>query len=243
MYISEFADLLISAVAVIIALTVHEFFHAFIAYKLGDPTSASLGRLTLNPLRHLDPIGAICLLVFHFGWAKPVPINARYFNKPKRDFAFTALAGPLSNIIVAFFSGMLYVLLYKLQGTVEQPQLQRIVFVSTYFFYVFFAMNVGLGVFNLIPIPPLDGSRILNAILPEKTYFRIMKYEKNVYRVFVAWLLLGTPIYNMLSSLQFISQNQVLLKALKILSLGQLISEAISDLAVLIIKFWTFCFY
>ena len=104
MFDTDFPTLILSVLAVIIALTVHEFSHGFIAYKLGDDTAKSLGRLTLNPLKHLDPIGALTMIFFRFGWAKPVPINPRNFKKPKRDFALTAVAGPMSNIILAFFS-------------------------------------------------------------------------------------------------------------------------------------------
>ena len=94
----------LSALAVLLILTLHEYAHALTAYKLGDPTAKNMGRLTLNPIKHLDPFGAICMIFFHFGWAKPVPINARYFKNPKRDFALTARAGPLSNMFFAFIS-------------------------------------------------------------------------------------------------------------------------------------------
>ena len=109
--ITEYA---LSALVVLIALTVHEFSHGYAAYKLGDPTAKNLGRLSLNPLKHLDPIGAICMIVFRIGWAKPVPINARYFRRPKRDFAITALAGPISNLVLAFLSALVYLLVWAL---------------------------------------------------------------------------------------------------------------------------------
>ena len=104
----------LSAVVVLITLTVHEYAHALAAYKMGDPTARNLGRLTLNPLKHLDPIGALCLLIFHFGWAKPVPINARNFKNPKRGFAISALAGPAINLIISFFSALIYLVLLRL---------------------------------------------------------------------------------------------------------------------------------
>ena len=103
---------ILSALAVLIVLTVHEFSHAYAAYKLGDPTARNMGRLTLNPLKHLDPIGALFMLFFHFGWAKPVPINARNFKDPKKGFAISALAGPLVNIILAFVTSFIYILLF-----------------------------------------------------------------------------------------------------------------------------------
>ena len=98
---------LLSAIAALISLTIHEYSHGYAAYKLGDPTAKALGRLSLNPIKHLDPVGAVCMLIFHFGWAKPVPINMRNFKNPRRDFAITALAGPLANLVMAFISAFL----------------------------------------------------------------------------------------------------------------------------------------
>ena len=108
---NDIVSLALSALAVLIILPIHEFAHGYMAYKLGDNTARDMGRLSLNPMRHLDPLGALCMVVFHFGWAKPVPINPRNFKKPKRDFALTALAGPLSNLLMAFFSSFIYLLL------------------------------------------------------------------------------------------------------------------------------------
>ena len=102
---------LLSAAAVLIILTIHEVSHGYVAYRLGDPTARFMGRLSLNPMKHIDPIGAICMVLFHFGWAKPVPINTRFFRNPKRDMALTALAGPLSNFLLAFFVLPIYLLL------------------------------------------------------------------------------------------------------------------------------------
>ena len=243
MNISNSADFIISAVAVIVALTVHEFFHSFTAYKLGDPTPGAQGRLSLNPIHHLDPIGAICLLVFNFGWAKPVPINTRYFKNPKRDFALTAMAGPISNLLLAFLSGMIYVLTYKLQGASGNDFVARVMQVSCYFVFTMLVMNLGLGIFNLIPIPPLDGSRLLSALLPNKVYYKLLKYERTIYRVFIFWLLLGTPVYNMLMGIDFIASNPILRSVFSILSIGNLISRAVSFLGEYIIKFWIFCLY
>ncbi|MBR6915951.1 MAG: site-2 protease family protein, partial [Clostridia bacterium] len=148
---------LLSLPIILIALVVHEVSHGYIAMKLGDPTARNLGRLTLNPLKHLDPIGTICMVFFHFGWAKPVPINTRYFKKPKRDMALTALAGPVSNFILGFFGILVYRILYAIFTNVAGPTTPdlaiNVMNTTLNFFYMFGFLNVSLGVFNLIPIP------------------------------------------------------------------------------------------
>lgn len=167
---------------VLIALTFHEFAHGYMAYKLGDPTAKNLGRLTLNPLKHLDPIGTICMIFFHFGWAKPVPINSRYFKKPRRDMALTAAAGPIMNFILALFGMLVCRILTRI--FVAFPAQSDFVYYIQYaaltLFSYFHMLNLSLGVFNLIPIPPLDGSRIFYIFLPPKWYFGVMKYEKYI---------------------------------------------------------------
>lgn len=167
---------------VLIALTFHEFAHGYMAYKLGDPTAKNFGRLTLNPLKHLDPIGTICMIFFHFGWAKPVPINSRYFKKPRRDMALTAAAGPIMNFILAFFGVLVCRILTRI--FVAFPAQSDFVYYIQYaaltLFSYFHMLNLSLGVFNLIPIPPLDGSRIFYIFLPPKWYFGVMKYEKYI---------------------------------------------------------------
>ena len=188
---------LLSIPAILIALTVHEYAHGYAAYKLGDPTARSLGRLSLNPLHHLDPIGALCMLFFHFGWAKPVPINARYFKKPRRDMAITAICGPLSNFILAFIGAFLYIALLVgfnaiLSHATVSPFTYRLLEYTLVFFYYFHFINLTLGLFNCLPIPPLDGSRFALLLLPPKAYFRLMRYEQYIAIALILLLFLGT---------------------------------------------------
>ncbi len=166
---------------VLFALSVHEFSHGYVAYKLGDPTAKNYGRLTLNPMKHLDIFGAIAMLIVGVGWAKPVPVNTRYFKKYKRDTALVALAGPLSNVLSAFVGTLLYYLIIKFIMTLKpdvflSPLWSGISEIIVSFVFV----NVGLAVFNLIPIPPLDGSRIVDSFLPQKLLVLYHKYERYI---------------------------------------------------------------
>ena len=190
-------ELLLRIPALLLALTVHEVAHGYIAMRLGDPTARNLGRLTLNPLKHLDPIGALCMLLFRFGWAKPVPINTRYFKNPKRDMALTALAGPASNFILGFIgvlfyylSLLLFISLPEASGSLLNLQEVWITFLS-----IFIILNVSFGVFNMIPVPPLDGSRILLTFLPPKYYFGLMQYERYISFGLFALLYIGILDY------------------------------------------------
>lgn len=234
--------IILSALAALIALTVHEFSHGFAAYKLGDPTARSFGRLTLNPLKHLDPFGALCMIFFHFGWAKPVPINPRYFKKPKRDFAITALAGPLSNLILSFLSAFFYLLLYKELSGIRFESTLTLNLASNLllFVYLMHAINLGLAIFNLIPIPPLDGSRILNVILPPKAYFGIMRYERQIYFGLIGWLFLGDFVKSALLSVPMIASNAILRGFAGIFSLGDMLSILFTRLSNLIFSLWEF---
>lgn len=232
-------QLIISVLATFIALCIHEYAHAFAAYKLGDDTAKLNGRLTLNPMKHIDPVGAVFMVFFRFGWAKPVPINPVNFKKPKRDFAITALAGPLSNILLAFISTLVFLLFRKLlPGAPSATFAHAVIYNTCLFFSIFSALNVGLGVFNLIPIPPFDGSRILNAILPEKIYFKIMKYERQIYICVLVWLLAGGWIYRALLAVPFISVAPALKAVLRVLDLSGLIGDAIDFIYGAMISFW-----
>ena len=183
----EIASLLLQIPIVLLSLSIHEAAHGYIAFKMGDPTARNLGRITLNPAKHLDPIGTICMLLAGYGWAKPVPINTRNFNNPKKGMALTALAGPMSNLLLALMfniSRALFLIFALYLPTGDNTTL-LIQIINTFFYWGVY-LNISLAVFNLIPIPPFDGSRIFLSFLPPKTYFAIMKYER--------YILIGTLI-------------------------------------------------
>lgn len=193
---NRIAQYLITIPAVLLVIMFHELAHGVAAYKLGDPTAKRMGRLSLNPLKHLDPIGAVCMVLFHFGWAKPVPVDVRYFRNPKRDMAITALAGPLCNLICAFLAVPLCMMVaeayFSSVITLGSENFgTRILSTLFHFLYSFHAVNLGLCLFNLIPLPPLDGSRILFAFLPTRYYFSVMRYERIIALLLMLFLLTG----------------------------------------------------
>ena len=164
----DFGFLLCALPILLLSLTVHELCHGLMAYALGDDTAKSMGRLSLNPLKHIDPIGFIVMLVAGFGWAKPVQVDTRRMRKPKRDFALTAMAGPLSNFCMASLSAAVMLLLMYFSELGPDSWVYEMLNYAL-------AINVGLGVFNLLPIPPLDGSRLLGAFLPDRLYAKYLQ--------------------------------------------------------------------
>ena len=181
-------DLLLSVAAILLCLTVHETCHGLAAWALGDPTAKRLHRLSLNPIRHIDPFGALMMLVAGFGWAKPVPVDPRYFRNPKLGMAVTALAGPVSNLVMAYMALLLRAILLAFYHPGSALLEGLVGFCET-----LAVLNVGLGIFNLIPFPPLDGSKVLGAFLPDRAYFQLMRYERYGMLIMLAivWLDIG----------------------------------------------------
>lgn len=175
---------LLRALVVLIAIPFHEAAHALVSHWLGDDTAVRAGRLSLNPLRHFDPLGALCMLIGGVGWARPVSINPRNYKNPKVGMAISAAAGPASNFLLAWASMILYkVVVYSGLGNLVSP--------LVLFLYDMVVMNLSLAAFNLIPVPPFDGSRIALLFLPPRLYFKAMRYERYIMLAVLALVFLG----------------------------------------------------
>jgi Zn-dependent protease len=181
-------------VALIIAITVHEFSHAWVANHLGDPTAKYRGRVTLNPIAHLDPVGTIMLFVVGLGWGKPVPVNTNNLNSPKRDSALVSLAGPASNILMAIVIAFPYKYLATHAGPEAVLNLLRAIF----------DLNILLAVFNFIPLPPLDGSKMIGVFVPDRWYRSYQKFLNEGVKLFVAFILIDTFVLGRLFGFSFL---------------------------------------
>lgn len=178
--------------AALLAIVFHEVCHGYVAYLMGDRTAKEGGRLSLNPLKHMDPIGIICMIVFGFGWAKPVPVNPYYFKYKRLGMSLVAFAGPLSNLLLATLAMILAEILMNIDVT--STIILTAIFVLIQFLLYLAILNVGLAAFNLIPIPPLDGSKVLFAVLPRKAYGHLLKYER--YGMLVLIVLINIPFFS-----------------------------------------------
>lgn len=208
----QYIDYLYIIPAALIAIMCHELTHGLFSYLQGDPTPKEQGRLSLNPAKHLDLFGTLCLIFLGFGWAKPVQVDPRYYKNPKWGMALVALGGPLANFVIAFLSGLILTLI---EFYVPYSDFSMILY---NFFLYLIIINVGLGLFNLIPIPPLDGSKIIGAILPENSYHQYMKYQK----------------YGMF----FIIGLLVLLDVLEMMGYPSILNEALNVIVNFILNFW-----
>ncbi len=167
-------DAVLSVIPALLCITLHEWSHGYAAYRLGDTTAKEQGRLTLNPIRHMDLWGLLSMVVFHFGWAKPVPVNMYRFRKPKQGMAITALAGPLANLLISVVFLLLYGFFYLPLSRANSSVASDVLTMLQTTAY----LSLALGVFNLLPIPPLDGSKILFSVLPDRAYQKLMRYER-----------------------------------------------------------------
>ena len=211
--------LLLAIPCLLFSLSFHEAAHAFAANKMGDPTAKNLGRLTMNPMKHLDPVGFGAMLLLGIGWAKPVPVFARRFKNPRNGMMITSLAGPLSNVLLALIGAIGFVVMNLImfdswigfgsffheinnQQALDLFGITNIQVIIHGIFFIFTWMNATLAVFNMMPVPPLDGSRLAFVLLPDKYYFGMMKYERYIMIGFILLMAIGwlSPLIGWLSN-------------------------------------------
>ena len=183
---SYILDVVISVIPALVCITLHELSHGLVAYWMGDDTAKRMGRLTLNPVKHIDWWGLLMMVLFKFGWAKPVPVNMYRFKNPKRGMAVTALAGPVSNVLITVVCLVLYGLLYRplyLGGSAVGAVVMELIVMTGY-------LSISLAVFNLLPVSPLDGSKVLYSFLSDSAYEKLMRYER--YGMILVMILVAT---------------------------------------------------
>ncbi len=190
---TQLTELLYVVPAALVAIVGHEFAHGYVSWKLGDPTPKRDGRLSLNPLKHLDPLGTLCLILFRFGWAKPVQINMYYYKDKRKGVLMTALAGPVMNLILAFVAYLIVGFIIRVAGI----YLSLAPYILVRWLEYFASLNIGLGIFNLIPIPPLDGSKVFGMLLhndPEALTRRISRISYLIIAVLAVTGILSVPV-------------------------------------------------
>ncbi len=203
---NSIAQFIILAPPLLLALTVHEFAHGLVAFKLGDPTAKALGRLTLNPLKHLDPLGTIAFFIFHFGWAKPVPVNPIHFRNPQKDMLWVALAGPATNFIMAIISAMATKAVWLLARSIPYSALGEAILVPlNHSLIASVWINLVLCIFNFLPIPPLDGSRILTGILPPNLARSYASFERYGFIILILLAVTGVLSKVILPVIEFVN--------------------------------------
>lgn len=180
--------ILYSAIGVILAMTIHELAHGLVSYWMGDPTAKMEGRLSLNPFKHIDWVGLVCLLICGFGWAKPVPVDARYYKDQKTGIIWTSFAGPIANFLLTFICVFLFYAIYKFVPAFMLSQVGQ--FVSNSLMYTGL-ISTGFGIFNLLPIPPLDGSKVLFSFLDDDKYYRFINGTPWMNLLFIALIMSG----------------------------------------------------
>ena len=212
-FLGYFIDIFLRLPGVILAITAHEFAHAFVANKLGDRSAKAMGRLSLNPIKHIDPVGFLCLVLFRFGWTSPVPVNSKNFKNQKLGLFLTTISGPLANLLLAFLGCFVFTAFTLLKPYCITEIYLRVPYTLTETIIGQFCLvNVTIAIFNLIPLPPLDGFKILSLIIPKHSYHAFMKYEKFFSLGFLIILLIDFYFFAYISDALLLGANFVLNK-------------------------------